>query len=159
MTYYSDKPVSVYMADMKSQLSNFTDFGVERFTGIIIGKFFSVTHHCGHEMNRRVTNEKHRAIGIASKHDDGTKITCIRLAGMTNPLSMIGIFLFYVVLLLLMGGSDLAFSLPALIVGMVTTLFIALTTAISHSVTERGQEGSRTLTAFLIDPANYYSIF
>ena len=159
MTYYSDKPVSVYMADMKSQLSSLIDFGVERFTGIVFGNFFSVTHHCGHEMNRRVTNEKHRAIGIAYKHDDGTKIACIRLAGMTNPLSMTGIFLFYVVLLLLMGGSDLAFSLPALIAGMVMTLLAALTTAISHSVTERGQEGSRTLTAFLIDPANYYSVY
>ena len=158
MTYYSDKPVSIYMADMKSQLSNFTDFGVERFTGIIIGKFFSVTHHCGHEMNRRVTNEKHRAIGYVSACDEGTKITCIRLAGMTNPLSLVLIYLFCLLLSLLTGVGGEAFSLPGLLLYAVITLVAALVTAISSSVTERGQEGSRTLTAFLLDPANYYSM-
>ena len=158
MTYYSEKPVEIYIRDMRSQLSNFSNFGVERFSGIIFGRFFSITHHCGHELNRRITNEKHRAIGYVTLSESGTSVKCIRLAGMTNPISLVGIFLFYELLLLLMDGGSLAFSAPAIIVGVVMTLLIALATAISHSLTERGQEGSRTLTAFLIDPVDYYSL-
>lgn len=158
MTYYSQKPVERYIRDMKSQLSNFSNFGVERFTGFIIGRFFSVSHHCGYEWNRRISNEKHRAIGYVNACDEGTKITCIRLAGMTNPLSLVLIYLFCLLLSLLAGVGDEAFSLPGLLLYAVITLVAALVTAISSSVTDRGQEGSRTLTAFLLDPADYYSL-
>lgn len=158
MTYDSELPVKVYLAEMKAQLDSITDFGIERFTGMVVGPYFSITHHCGHEMNRRITNEKHRAIGYVRKSENGTQIKCIRLAGMTNPLSLIGIFLFYELLLLISEGGTLAFTAPAIIVGVVTTLLVALITAVSHSLTERGQEGSRTLTAFLIDPLDYYSL-
>ena len=158
MTYHSELPVKTYLYELKSQLDSVMNFGIERFTGMVIGPFFSITHHCGYEMNRRITNEKHRAIGFVSTTENGTRIKCIRLAGMTNPLSLIGVFLFYEFLLVIMDGGVLAFTAPAIIIGVVIMLFVALTTAVSHSVTERGQEGSRTLTAFLIDPVDYYSM-
>lgn len=158
MTYHSELLVKTYLYELKSQLDSIFDFGMERFTGMVIGPFFSVTHHCGYEMNRRITNEKHRAIGYVSRTENGTRIKCVRLAGMTNPLSLIGIFLFYEFFLVISDGGALAFTAPAITVGVVMTLFIALITAVSHSVTERGQEGSRILTAFLIDPVDYYSM-
>lgn len=158
MIYHSALPVTTYLRELKSQLDSISNFGMERFTGMVIGPFFTITHHCGYEMNRRITNEKHRAIGYAVKDENGTCVRCIRLAGMTNPLSLVGIFLFYELLLVIMDGGELAFTAPAIIVGVLLSLFVALTTAISHSVTERGQEGARILTAFLIDPVDYYSM-
>jgi hypothetical protein len=143
---------------MKQQMGSFTAFGTERLTGIIIGRFFSITYHSGHEFNRRITNEKHRAIGFARPCEEGTKVSCIRLAGMTNPLSLIGLFSFCMLICLLRGGFELAFMPEMLIANAAITLVAALITAFTDSVTEKGQEGSKMLTAFLMDPVDYYSL-
>lgn len=158
MQYDSQLPCSVYLYEMKQQMGSFTEFGMERFTGTIIGSFFSVTYHSGHEFNRRVTNEKHRAIGFVRPHGKGTKVSCIRLAGMTNPLSLMAIFGIGFLSFLIGGGLEMARMPEILALNAGMTLVIALVTAFTDSVTERGQEGSRLLTAFLIDPVNYYSI-
>lgn len=158
MKYRSDLSCSAYLFSMKEQMSGFTEFGIERFTGIFIGRFFSVTYHSGHEFNRRITNEKHRAIGFIKPDDKGTMVSCIRLAGLTNPLSLIGIFAFCFLIVLLRGGFEVAIMPQMLMVNVAITLITALLTAFTDSITERGQEGSKILTAFLIDPADFYSL-
>ena len=158
MKYTSNLSCSIYLYEMKQQMGSFTEFGMERITGTIIGSFFSVTYHSGHEFNRRVTNEKHRAIGFVRPDGNGTKISCIRLAGMTNPLSLLAIFGIGFLSFLIGGGLELALMPEILALNAGMTLVIALVTAITDSVTERGQEGARLLTAFLIDPVDYYSI-
>lgn len=158
MKYDSNLPYYAYLSAMKEQMSGFTEFGIERFTGTIIGGFFSITYHSGHEFNRRITNEKHRAIGFAKPHEGGTRISCVRLAGMTNPLSLLGIFSFGFLIFLLRGGIEIALMPQVLIINLAITVVVALITAITDSVTERGQEGSKMLTAFLIDPIDFYSL-
>lgn len=158
MKIVSKLPYSMYLHEMKQQMGSFTAFGMERLTGIIVGRFFSVTYHCGHEFNRRITNEKHRAIGFARPCEDGTEVLCIRLAGMTNPLSLIGLFGFCFLICLIRGGWELALMPEMMIANAVITLIAALVSAFVSSITERGQEGSKALTAFLIDPVNYYSL-
>lgn len=158
MKYTSNLPCSIYLYEMKQQMGSFTEFGMERLTGTIIGSFFSVTYHSGHEFNRRVTNEKHRAIGFVRPDGNGTKVSCIRLAGMTNPLSLMAIFGIGFLSYLIGGGLELALMPEILALNAGMTLVIALVTAFTDSITERGQEGSRVLTAFLIDPVEYYSI-
>ena len=158
MKYHSDISYARYQLGMKEQMSSFVEFGIERFTGIIIGRFFSITYHSGHEFNRRITDEKHRAIGFIRPDGDGTEISCVRLAGMTNPLSLIGMYAFCFMLCLIRGGLELALMPQLLIADAVITLIAALVSALVCSLTERGQEGSKTLTAFLIDPTDYYSL-
>lgn len=158
MKVISKLPCEVYLYEMKEHMGGFTEFGIERFTGIIIGRFFSITYHCGHEFNRRITNEKHRAIGFVRSCENGTQVSCIRLAGMTNPLSLIGLFGFCFLICLLRGGFELALMPEMMIANAAITLVAALITAFTDSITERGQEGSKMLTAFLIDPVDYYSL-
>jgi hypothetical protein len=158
MKVISKLSCSVYLYEMKQQLGSFSAFGTERFTGIIIGRFFSITYHSGHEFNRRITNEKHRAIGFAWPCENGTEISCIRLAGMTNPLSLIGLFIFCNLICMLRGGLELALMPEMMIANAAITLTAALITAFTDSITERGQEGSKMLTAFLVDPIDYYSL-
>ena len=147
-----------YLYEMKEHMSGFTEFGIERFTGIILGRFFSITYHSGHEFNRRITNEKHHAIGFARPSGDGTQIFCIRLAGMTKPLSIITMYGLLVFMVLLIEGAQFAFSPAMLTINAVLTAMVALGTAFADSITERGQEGSKMLTAFLIDPIEFYSL-
>lgn len=158
MKIVSKLPCSVYLHEMKQQMGSFSAFGTERLTGIIIGRFFSITYHSGHEFNRRITNEKHRAIGFARPCEDGTKVSCIRLAGMTNPLSLIGLFGFCLLICFLRGGLELALMPEMLLANAAVTSIAALITAFTSSITERGKEGSRMLTAFLMDPVDYYSL-
>ena len=158
MKVISNLPFSVYLYEMKQHMGGFFEFGSERFTGFFIGRFFSITYHSGHEFNRRITNEKHRAIGFARPYEGGTKISCIRLAGLTNPLSLIGLFSFCFLICLFRGGLDLALMPEMMFANAVVTLIAALVSAFVCSITERGQEGSRMLTAFLIDPVDYYSL-
>lgn len=158
MKYHSNLSCIRYLMEMKEHMSSFFEFGIERFTGIIIGRFFSITYHSGHEFNRRITNEKHRAIGFIRPNGDGTEISCIRLAGLTNPLSLMGIYAFCFFICLLRGGLELALMPQLLIMNAIITVVAALVTALTDSITERGQEGAQTLTAFLIDPVNFYSL-
>ena len=158
MKYHSNLSCSDYLFTMKEQLSGFAEFGIERFTGIIVGRFFSVTYHSGHEFNRRITNEKHRAIGFVRPNGKGTQVSCIRLAGMTNPLSLIGIFSLFFLFILLKAGFETALMPELLLINVAFTLIVALVTAFTDSITERGQEGSKILTAFLMDPADFYSL-
>lgn len=158
MKVFSKLPYEIYLHEMKEHLSGFTNFGIERFTGIVVGRFFSITHHNGHEFNRKITGEKHRAIGFVRPCEGGTQVFCIRLAGMTNPLSLLGLFGFCILICLLRGGTELAFMPAMLIANAVITLIAALVSAFASSITEQGQEGSKVLTAFLIDPVDYYSL-
>ena len=107
-------------------------------------------------MNRRITNEKSRAIGFVRSAGDGTDVYCIRLKGMSNPVSMLIFFGVFFLMFALSG--DVAFAdfeiWPFALGG---TFLMAVSTAIQDSVTERGQEGSRIMTSFLHDPDDYYA--
>lgn len=160
MIIRSALPYRQYLFELKKNLDGIFAFGEERVAGTVIWRFFSITSHAGYEWNRRITNEKQRAIGFAKPDGDGTKIYCIRLAGLTNPISLLAMFLLAMfllgmVLLAAKGGSSLAelFQGALLFAG-----FMALFTAITDSWTERGMEAYRTLTAYLLDPKDYYSL-
>lgn len=155
MIIQSKLPYKRYLNELKANLGSIFSFGEERVAGTVIWRFFSITCHAGHEWNRRITNEKQRAIGFARPDGDGTKIYCIRLAGLTNPISLAVMFLFCMVAFAIQGLGSLGAMVQA---SLIVTGFMALFTAITDSWTERGMEAYRTLTAYLMDPADYYSL-
>ena len=161
MIIRSELPYKRYLCELKANLGSIFSLGEERVAGTVIWRFFSITSHAGHEWNRRITNEKQRAIGFAKPDGDGTKIYCIRLAGLTNPISLVGLYLFGILVFLAKGGFTLAsggLSSDIWWLCLVVTLVTAGITALTDSWTERGMEAYRTLTAYLIDPDNYYSL-
>lgn len=155
MIIQSELPYKRYLHELKGNLDSFFHFGDERVTGIVVWRFFSITCHAGYEWNRRITNEKQRAIGFAKPNGDGTKIYCIRLAGMTNPISLAVIFLLCMLLSAVKGNVSLGVMVQ---ISLITTGFAALFTAITDSWTERGMEAYRTVTAYLTDPSDYYAL-
>ena len=155
MIIQSNLPYKRYLCELKANLGSIFSFGEERVAGTVIWRFFSITSHAGYEWNRRITNEKQRAIGFAKPDGEGTKIYCIRLAGLTNPISLAALFLFCMAISLVkMEGLSVA----ALQISLVTTVLTAIISAIGDSWTERGMEAYHTLTAYLTDPADYYSL-
>ena len=155
MKLKSDLSPKEYLRAMKGSLESMISFsGAERFHGIILGSFFSVTHCAGHELNRRITNEKNRAIGFVREQDGGTEVSFITLKGMTNPLSLLLIYLLHVVILVF-SDPELMVIWQAWLVCLVSTLFVAGITAITDSLTERGEEGYRILLRMLDHPENF----
>lgn len=155
MIIRSELPYRQYLFELKNNLDGIFEFGEERVAGTVIWRFFSITSHAGYEWNRRITNEKQRAVGFAKPDGDGTKIYCIRLAGLTNPISLVALFLLCMVISLF---KIEGFSVAALQISLLTTVITAIISAIGDSWTERGHEAYRTLTAYLVDPKNYYSL-
>lgn len=151
MVSISDMDCKTYLSKMKFWMESPFAFGEERFTGIFLRNFFSATFHSGHEWNRRITNEKHRAIGFITPYGTGSKIYCIRLAGMTNPLSLLGIFSLCILFSIIKGISTVTLQ-----ISLITTAVLAGLTAISSCLTERGIRGSEIMTNFLVDPSNPY---
>lgn len=156
MKVHSQLPVDQYLSAMKAQMSGFCEFGCERFVGTIMGHLFSITYCSGHEMNRRITNEKSRAIGFVRSAGDGTDVYCIRLKGMSNPVSMLLNFALFYLMFALSGDYtfDYISIWPFALAG---SLMMAIITSVTDSITERGQEGSRIMTSFLHDPDDYYA--
>ena len=142
-----------YMRALRGRLGSFTDFGCERFTGIVVGRFFSVTHHAGHEWNRRITNERNSAVGYVKETPDGAKVCCLRQKGWTTPQALLLMLTMCVVILLIASRGMIEMNtLIKLTLGM--TAFMALFTAVCDSFTERGIQGEQELYALLYDPSN-----
>lgn len=143
-----------YLRAMKGSLEDMFAFGEERFIGTIIGPFFSVTYCSGHEFNRKITNEKSRAIGFVREIDGQTEVFCVRLKGLTNPVSLCLLYALCIIMFALVDISALAE--PAVWWGsLVATGMIGLITAVQDSLTEQGQRGSETLTRILLNPEKY----
>lgn len=159
MRIASTVPKQEYLAAMRTQIGSFWTFGSERFVGTVLGPFFSVTYCSGSEWNRRITNEKNRAIGYVRSVPEGTEVRCVRLAGMTNPVSLFLYFILYFLMVCYAAfdvGTTSYGLLLYVVLAAVCTALTALITALTDSLTERGQEGHRIVTAFLHDPRDFY---
>ena len=154
MRIQSKLSVKEYLRAMRGSLDPMFDFGTERLIGTILGPFFSVTYCSGYEWNRRVTNEKNRAIGFVRERDGGTEVCFVRLNGMTNPISLCTFYLACIAIFAVKEPSLLGEPAPCW-VALACTAVSALATAIQDSITERGQEGGRILMRFLHNPENF----
>ena len=90
-----------YLYELRQQMGSFTDFWSERFTGIFIGNFFYVSHHAGHEWNRRITNEVSRGVGFVTNHPEGCKVHVMLTHGDLELFRLIWYYLLGLVLTML----------------------------------------------------------
>ena len=143
-----------YLRTMKCSMESRFDFTSERLVGTIIGPFFSIAHCAGHEFNRRITDERNRAMGFVRSRGGETEVFFIHTTGMTNPLSLVLMFTLCIVMFAIADFSVL--SEPAVWIGsLVATGIAAIITAVSDSLTERGMAGYETLMKFLQHPEKH----
>lgn len=162
MEVFSELPKEEYLKQVKSRMDSFWKWGDERFTGFFLGNFFYVTYHSGYEWNRRVTNEKNRAMGFIDDRCGGTVVRFWRTRGYADPFSILSMFLLCFVgvsvMFWFMGISDghryfYDLMLPlALGVSVTETLLSALITSWKHGITERGIWGRYMLMSLLHHP-------
>ena len=144
-----------YLYELRQQMGSFTDFWSERFTGIFIGNFFYVSHHAGHEWNRRITNEVSRGVGFVTNHPEGCKVHVILTRGYLELFWLVWYYLLGLLYMMLVSRGQLLLEMTyqvhlnlALIV-----LVIGVISYISCWLTERGQYSMHELVRLLRDPA------
>lgn len=162
MDVYSQLPKEEYLKHMKSRMGSFWKWGDERFTGFFLGNFFYVTYHSGYEWNRRITNEKNRAMGFILDRHGSTSVHFIRTRGYGDPFSVISLFLLFfavcAAMIWFMNLYDKIYYfheiwLPfALGVSIFETLLIAVSSVFRDGITERGIWGRYMLMALLHHP-------
>ena len=144
-----------YMRALRSRLDSFFRLGTERFTGIAVGRFFSITHHAGYEINRRITNERNNAIGYIKKTPDGVQVRYWRTKGITTPQALLfWIPINFLLCLLLCLENGIYEPWVAVLSTLGLTLFVSAGSAFCDSLTERGKNGEMEVYGLLYDPSD-----
>ena len=156
MIIHSEYTPKQYCLALKEQMESHFNFGEERFTGLILGRFFYVTHHCHHEWNRRITAEKNTAVGMIKATNEGSLITFVNLPGMLRPQSFLFLLILYFVVCIVSYSprhGNVALSLG---VSLIITTITAVISAFVDCFTANGQAGRQSLLSLMADPVNPY---
>ena len=151
MKIYSEHTPKEYLRALKKRRGSFLAFGGERFTGFVIGRFFSITHHAGFEWNRRYTNERNRAVGFVQRTEYGSCVRYILLKGWTTPQALVSFFSVLFIPLFFVGELNPGL---AAMQSLAVTAMMAVSSAIISAVTESGQRGEMDIFGLMYDPAN-----
>lgn len=143
-----------YLYELRQQMGEFTDFWSERFTGIFLGSLIYVTHHAGHEWNRKITNEKSRAIGFVKKRGDGCMVYAITTRGYLELLWMLWFYLLGCVLCLF--SADITYRANVHVGAAIFSVFMGVSSYLECWFTERGQQGMRELISILRNPTRFW---
>ena len=161
MRIISSLTPKVWLSAAKEQMSGHLELGAERYTGFFIGPWFHITHHAGHEWNRKITNQKNAAVGYVRKTDDGCELRFMLFKGMLCPAQfLLTLCMFAIVFTYLYAIDGVHASSDFTVAAAITSIFGILGMLIAtlvESFTERSQEGQKTLLALLIDPADPFS--
>lgn len=149
-----------YLSALKARMGSPFHFGMERSCGFFLGGFFYITHHCGHEWNRKITGERNTAIGIVRKDADGCKVSYAMIKGLLAPHCLLGMFLFCLAIcltVLLQEDVDPATRVFTLPISIVFPLLAGLGNAVTEGMSEQSEEGRNILRCMLLDPADPFS--
>lgn len=143
-----------YLSALKSQMGSFWAFGTERFTGLILGNFFSISHHCDSEWNRRITGQTNSAIGFVKKTNEGCEVRFLRFKGLLHPPRFVLFMGFMLLFALLISLGRKPIPLP---VTLVVAAIIAAIGTLFEAMTVESAQGGKILNALLIDPSDPFS--
>lgn len=152
MEILSTNTADEYLYELKENMGSSTDFGVERFTGLILGRFFCITHHCSFEWEDSCTCQKNTAIGIVRDSVEGCTVKYFTTTGELRPQILIPVYLIAIIVSLVFAGN---MGLAAYTIGCFT--LAAILTAIIEPMTQAGKDGKKSLHSLMADPQNPYN--
>ena len=152
MKVLSELTVKEYRERFKESLDSRLALGSERFTGWMIGGFFSLNYYSGHEFMRRNYPILNKAMGFVRKKDGKAEISFLTFMGITDPFSFL---LMYLGCLIILAIVDIPLGMSwwiSLLWYGAFAVFTFLCTALS----ERGSEGNKMLKVFVEHPGRRY---
>lgn len=152
MNIHSSHNADTYLYEMRHAMGSSTDFGVERFTGIVLGKFFCVSHHCSYDWESRYTCQKNTAIGIVKNNKDSCDVQFFVTRGDLRPQWLIPV---YAIILFVSFLFTLPFRFALQYIGIFT--FAAIISAIVEPHTSASKDGYKSLISLIKNPQNPYA--
>ena len=154
-----------YLSNLKFNMSGHFEFGCERFTGFFLGRLFYVTYHSGYEWNRKITNQKNAAMGYIRRTETGSEVRFLRFRGVLCPLELIPTYLPILLMILYLNSQEVyapgKFRFMMIFYHIIMAILVPIS-ALMESMTERSEDGRRTLLSMLMDPkdslANYNNV-
>lgn len=150
-----------YLGSIKENMGGHLEFGAERFTGFFFKNWFHVTHHAGSEWNRRITNQKNAAVGYVKETENGCEVRFLCFKGALVPAQFLSLLVIMIPLILIIalfkGVADESVIRSVLLFVLAAIFPVALIGTFFESVTERSEEGKRSLLALLLDPKDPFS--
>lgn len=150
-----------YLSTLMSRMDSVTNFGRERFTGMRLGKYFYVIHHCEHQYDRRFSTPKNAALGYVKDAGDGCEIHFMKFKGLLCPSQFLLYLLLSLLFTLVSRGiqGTLSFAKFLLILGILLPIYFLIVgiTALIESTTERSMDGEDALLALLDDPTSPFT--
>lgn len=163
-----------YLYELRQQMGSWSDFGLSRFTGLILGNFFHITRHSDFEWDRRYGSPKSRAIGFVTKAGDETQVWALCFYGDIDPITMIRNFVLWFLLTTFVfvienigavgrGASivDLFSSIlshpQTYLYGVAFAFLLGLGTALGYWFTERGRQNMEELRSLLQNPMRFWA--
>ncbi len=159
VTFSSGKSKAKYLYHMRENMSGHMELGAERFTGFFLGSWFYVTYHSGYEWNRRYTNQKNAAMGYVKDTEGGCEVHFSRFRGTLCPMQFLSLVLVCEVFFLLQMLFSQVFLPQFLWMPLALAAVCAPISTLFESMTEKSEEGCRTLLSFLMDPEDPYGLY
>ena len=158
MTYLCPLTKKKYLYELRQQLRPWTDFGQERYSGLVIGNFFCITHYSGLEMHYgKFFSSRNSAMGFVTKQGDETLVRAITTYGHSDLFSILGWFLFsFLISFFQTKGTQLPLLQVSLIAAGIA-LFICLASAFGHWMVEESRNNMLQLREFLENPRPFWA--
>ena len=151
MKIFSTHNANDYQYELKQNLGRSTDFGIERFTGLILGRFFYVTHHCSYEWEQKHSCQKNTAIGIVCDTAEGCIVKYFTTTGELRPQILIPAYLIAIIISCVFTGNMI---LATYFIGCLT--LGAILSAIIEPLTQAGKDGKKSLLSLIANPQKPY---
>ena len=149
---YNTSPLSPedYRNAVKASLNNFTNPFSEHFSGIFIGNWFYLAHHCGYEFDRRSTPQS-AAVGYMKETIYGSSIHYLTFRGLFCPVAFL-ITLSLCIGFCLMIDDPQNYPWKHIKIGIGLALFIATSFTCGELFSERSDESHEALMELMDDP-------
>lgn len=144
-----------YLYELRQQMGSWTDFGQERFSGLIIGNFFYITHHSQYEWDRRYHNPKCRALGFVTNAGEETQIWAMCTYGEIDPISLLKWFPVFF-LTCLTAASTVPIS-HLILLAVALDILCCTFNAIGTWFTSRGRDNMFELRALIENPKRFWA--
>ena len=152
MRVLTELTVTEYREQFREALDSWLAFGSERFTGWMIGKFFTLNYFSGREFMRRNYPISNKAMGFIREKDGKAEVCFLTFMGITDPVSFL---LMYLGCLIVLKISEV----PITIGWWLSLLWygaFALMTFLFTALSETGSEGNKMLKVFVERPGRRY---
>ncbi len=145
MHIQTDQPMEACQQALKDALDSRKIFKAERYTGWVKGRFFSMAYTCDKEAAERGRWSYNKAMGFLTEKNGCTHVHMTIFRGLSDPVSLLILFVVFLVLFLLIQERWHATFLDSLTFSLLAAACIACISYMATAFGEVGRQETETL--------------